>query len=260
MADIFPISIERHGSRVWSKPGNYGWARQDQVVPVVLQEATYLLMTLPLAFLQNEGKFQFFALMGLRPGENLWVGEDGRSLLSRVPVVMQLYPFRLLRDTRGQAVLGINEAGLLPPGTTEGQPLFDKQDKPVAQLATILEQLGQREQDWENACKAASVLDQHGLIEPWDLQIQGEGGVSRVEGLFRVNEKKMNELPAEALLILRNTGALLMAYCQLLSMQHIQQLARMAEAQAKVRLRAEQAQTAAGKLGGDHGIISFSNL
>jgi hypothetical protein len=78
-----------------------------------------------------------------------------------------------------------------------------------------------------------------------------------LEGLYRVNEKKVNELPAEALLALRNGNALLMAYVQMLSMQHIHQLGRMLEAMAIVKQR----MAAAGKdVAREHGIVSFANL
>ena len=260
MTDVNPVSLERHGNRAWNKTSNFGWARQEQVVTVALQEATHLMMALPLAFLKHEGQYQFLALLGLQPGENLWVHADGRWIAPHVPGIMVHYPFRLLRDTEGRNVLGVDEEGLLPPGTTDGNPLFDEDGKPVAVLATVLEQLAQGELERQQARKIAGILAEHDLLEPWELQIQYESGMRKIEGLYRVNEKKFNELPAETLVTLRSTGALLMVYSQLLSMQHIQQLGRLAEAYAKVRQRNEQAQAAAQNPGGEHGIISFANL
>lgn len=123
-------------------------------------------------------------------------------------------------------------------------------DTPTAELKTILEQLVQAENQRQQTRQVVAVLDQHGLLEPWDLQIQDESRLRKVEGLHRVNEKRLNEMPAETLQVLRDCGALVLAYCQLLSMQHIQQLGSLSAA----RQRAEQA------LAADHGIISFANL
>ena len=88
MTDVNPVSLERHGNRAWNKTSNFGWARQEQVVTVALQEATHLMMALPLAFLKHEGQYQFLALLGLQPGENLWVHADGRWIAPHVPGIM----------------------------------------------------------------------------------------------------------------------------------------------------------------------------
>lgn len=257
MSDIYPVTRERHGARAFNKTAGFGWARKEQVVPVALQEATNLMMQLPLGFLQQAGQFQLIALLGIRPGENVWVAGDGRWLAPRVPAVLQHYPFRLLRSTDGREVLGVDEAALLPPGA-EGTRLFDDEGKAVPELGTTLEQLVQAEKERELGTRIAGLLHQHELLEPWPLQVQDEGRMRPVEGLYRVNEKKLNELPAEALQALRNGNALLMAYVQMLSMQHIHQLGRMAEAMAVARQR--MAQTAAKDSAGEHGIISFANL
>lgn len=256
MSDIYPVTHERYGRRAWNKAGGFGWARKEQVVPVALQEATTLMMNLPLGFLLQDGQYQFTALLGLRPGENLWVGGDARWLTPCVPAALQHYPFRLLQATDGREVLGIDESGLLPPGT-EGAPLFGDDGKPVPELGSILEQLVKGDKERKLSLQIAAVLHQHGLLEPWTLQVQDEGRMRPLEGLYRVNEKKVNELPAEALLALRNGNALLMAYVQMLSMQHIHQLGRMLEAMAIVKQR----MAAAGKdVAREHGIVSFANL
>ena len=53
----------------------------------------------------------------------------------------------------------------------------------------------------------------------------------------------MNQLPAEALAKLRDEAGLTVAYCQLLSMQHLQTLGQLAQAhdQAKAKAKAQAA-------------------
>ncbi len=60
-----------------------------------------------------------------------------------------------------------------------------------------------------------------------------------MEGLFRIDEAALNQLPAEAPIELRNTGALLCAYCQLLSIQHLQTLGQLAAAHAQAEAKAQ---------------------
>jgi len=63
--------------------------------------------------------------------------------------------------------------------------------------------------------------------------MQGDAGEQNVAGLFRIDEAALNQLPAEAFMELRDAGALLCAYCQLLSMQHLQTLGQLAQVHAK---------------------------
>lgn len=261
MTNIHPVSLERHGRRAWTKSKDFAWARHDQVIPVSLQEATQLMMTLPLAFLSHEGNFQFLALLGLQPSENVWVHTDGSWLAPRMPNVLQHYPFRLLRDAEGRGILGVDEAGLLAPGATGGTPLYDADNKPAAELANILESLVKADLERQHSRKIVEVLNHHGLLEPWDLRVQIGADTRKIDGLHRINEQKLNETSADVLLELRNTHALLLAYMQLLSMQQVQGLLKLTEAHAVAReqLAREQKPPKADPDDG-HGIISFSNL
>lgn len=207
------------------------------------------MMSLPLAFVRHENQYQLVALLGLLGEENLMVGTDGRWLGGPVPAILQHHPFLRVRSSDGKDLLGVDESGLLPPGASGGTPLFNG-NTAAPELSVILEQLVKSDIQRQQTRQTVTVLDQQGLIEPWDIQVQVDEGVRKIDGLFRINEKRLNEAPAECLLTVRDCGGLALAYGQLLSMQHVQKLANLAEA----RRRAERALTA------DHGIISFANL
>jgi hypothetical protein len=229
------------------------------MVAIGLQEATQLMMSLPLAFARQGEQFLLVVLLGLQ-GENLMVGADGKWLGTRVPGALQHYPFRLLRDAEGRDLLGVDESGLPPAGAIGGAPLFDSDGKPAPELAGILTQLKQGDQDRQRARQAAALLDQHALLGSWELKIKDESGaLQKLDGLYRLNEEKLNALPADALHTLRDAGALLMAYCQLLSMQNVQSLGQLSAARQR---QAQQTATGtvAGNLISDSGVISFANL
>src|SRR5690606_28709359 len=76
--------------------------------------------------------------------------------------------------------------------------------------------------------RLCALLVEHNLIQPWNVQIKTESGEQPVQGLFRVDEAALNMLSAEAFEALRQGGALPLVYCQLLSMQHLQVLCRLA--------------------------------
>jgi hypothetical protein len=56
--------------------------------------------------------------------------------------------------------------------------------------------------------------------------------------LFQVDEAALNQLPPEALHEVRHSGALLLAYCQLLSMQHLSLLSQLNDAHQKAAAQA----------------------
>ena len=60
-----------------------------------------------------------------------------------------------------------------------------------------------------------------------------EEGTKRVGGLFCIDEAALNTLSDETFVELRQSGALPIIYCQLLSMQRISELAQFAQAKSK---------------------------
>ena len=58
-------------------------------------------------------------------------------------------------------------------------------------------------------------------------------GEREIGGLYRIDEKRLNELPAEEFEEIRKAGALPLIYSQLLSMQHLPILGKLAEAHAQ---------------------------
>ena len=81
------------------------------------------------------------------------------------------------------------------------------------------------------------------------IKLKTDAGEQAINGLFQIDEAALNQLSADALLDVRNAGALPIAYCQLLSMQHLPLLGQMIEAHSKAEASAEsQSQTALQQL------------
>ena len=57
-----------------------------------------------------------------------------------------------------------------------------------------------------------------------DLEVNLSGQKHNITGLFGIDEKKLNELPDDKFLDLRKSGALSLAYMQLLSVGQVQRL------------------------------------
>jgi len=171
-------------------------------------------------------------VQGLAPGRNLFVAGDGRWMGGYVPAVYRSYPFQFARTEDGRGVLCMDESsGLLTQDTSQGEPFFDddgKLAKPVAEIMEFLSQLRAAQAETERACAS---LKEHALLRPWQIQLKaGAGEPRKVQGLFHVDEAALNALPATGLAALRDAGALKLAYAQLLSMQHLPMLGKLAQA------------------------------
>lgn len=232
MPNIQAITRERHANQRWRRYNSYSFAAADALSPLVVQEMPKATLSLPIGFIAAEGGYQPVAIQGLKPGKNLFVAADGRWVGSYVPAAYRGYPFALARAGDGKQVLCIDEgSGLL--SASDGEPFFGEDGQPGKAVTDVLKFLNQIDGNRQVTRHICALLQKHNLIQPWKIVLQGEDGEQKVEGLYRIDEAAMNRLPAEAFMELRDAGALLLAYCQLLSMLHLPMLGQLAAAHAK---------------------------
>lgn len=230
MPNFQVVSRQRHGDKRWLRYSGYAFAIRDAVLPLALSELPKAVMSLPLAFLPLGGGqgYQVVAVMGLQSDQNLHIASDGRWLQGYIPAACRSYPFRMAMSTDGQQVLCVDEdSGLL--SEEAGEAFFAVDGQPSPEVLEVMSFLQVAEQGCSQAVAAAGVLAKHSLLRPLLLRVQTVDGERSVEGLLQVDEAALNRLPPDVLLELRDAGALLLAYCQLLSLQHFQGLSQLAE-------------------------------
>lgn len=241
MPDFHPVSKTTHASKRWLRATSYAFAREHGLLPLGLPELSRAVTAVPIAFVPQGEGYQPMALMGIRPDRNFYVLPNGQWLPGYIPAFARVYPFRLLKAADGRQIVCIDQdAGLISDGP-EGEPFFDEAGEPSPAFREVLDALNLLEQGLQGAISACKLLQRHGLLKPWELRIQGAEGERVLGGLFQADEEALNRVSADVLLELRNGGALVLAYCQLISMQHVQVLGQLAVAHA----RAEQAGAAA---------------
>lgn len=232
MANIQAITRERHGKQRWIRYTHYNFAAADALSPLVVEEVPKAMLSLPIGFVAAEDAFAPVAIQGLAPGKNLLVALDGRWMGGYIPAAYRCYPFLLGNTEDGQQVMCINEdSGLL--SDTQGEPFFGEDDQPskaIADVLAILNKVAANRKVTQHVC---AVLQKHNLIQPWPIKLHTDDGETAIEGLYRIDETAMNSLSAEAFMELRDAGALILAYCQLLSMQHMYRLGQLADAHTK---------------------------
>ena len=234
------ISSTTHADKRWKRYDSYAFAAHDALAPLVAQELPRAVLHLPIAFVAQDGQFTPVAVLGIQPGQNLFVAPEGRWLAAYTPAAYRAYPFALANLPDGQQVLAFDtDSGLLTEG--EGEPFFDADGRPAQAVQNILGFLTQVQTNRELTQRICKALADHQLLQAWPITVNGDGGERQVEGLYRIDEAALNALAAESLKALQEAGALPTVYSQLLSMQHLPLLGQLAQAQAQAQRKAAQA-------------------
>ena len=238
MPNFQAITRARHANQRWQRVSNYGFAAQDAVAPLVAAELPKAVMSQPIAFIEQAAGFVPAAVLSLMPGKDLYVAKSGCWTGDYIPAAFRSYPFRLANTDDGQQVLCIDEDSGLVSNSPEGERFFNEDGQPAQAILDILNFLTQVERSRVVTAAACAALQKHALIRPWTITLKTETGEQQIAGLFQIDEAALNQLSAEALHEVSQAGALPIAYCQLLSMQHLPLLGQLIDAHAK----AEQAQ------------------
>lgn len=197
------LSRQQHADLAYMPRDSYQFASTHAVTEVGVAELPQLLSHYLLGIVSIEGQWQLAAVLGLQPGQNLYVRRDGSWIASYVPASLRRYPFRLGKAPNvDDLVLCLAEEALTEEPTAPA--LFDADELSDAVKA----QLGFLQAFEKNATvtrQALHKLDEAGVIEPWPIRIPMSEGQRPLEakGLYRINEQKLNELEADLFASLR---------------------------------------------------------
>ncbi|MGD9980842.1 MAG: SapC family protein [Hyphomonadaceae bacterium] len=224
-----PLSIEKHRNLGVSQVANpFSFLADTHLVPLTVDEFGLAAVCYPIIF-DAQSKTPL-AVMGLRPGMNVFLGADG-SLDPEVylPAFARRYPFLPVMAGTQQAQNGddkvlvcIDRAAKMLSSTPE-LPFFEG-DKPsrftqeAIQFCKEFDMLGRRTQDF------VKLMDQHQLFEltPLALPRAKSDGTpdepTKLGEYLRISEAKLNKLPKDTYLELRDKGVTAVMHAHLLSL------------------------------------------
>lgn len=226
MTDVRAITLSGFGDKAWKPFDDFRFAASSQVVAIAAGELQNVVGSFALAVLPGEHP-TFVALVGLRRDTNLFVRPDGRWRGPYVPAALRAYPFRLVTVENDQLALGYDIGSGLLVNAGQGEPFFTADGKPAERVQQTLQFLLSVHQGHMVAARAAERLQAHCVLEPWPILVGEDESAVSVSGLLRVNEAQLNGLSADALVDLRDSGALGFAYAQLLSAANVRFLEKL---------------------------------
>lgn len=226
MTNYVPINPELHGSKNWIQRTSLIFAKGDTVTPLFVNELAEAMHSMPIAFVKHEQSFALVVVMGLRANQNIFISADGKWLSDYMPVTYRSSPFALLPmpGDQNQQYLCIDEECV--SDNEHGRPLFDEHrqlDENVKQIFETLKVFNAGRDVTRNIC---TLLAEHGVIHPWEIVLDNGAAKQSVDGLYKIDESALNNLPGDSFLELRKAGALTVAYAQLFSMQKMGLIAR----------------------------------
>lgn len=251
MPNLIPITPEQFASKAWTR-GGFAFAQKDHLIPFVLAELAQLVPVMPLAFVPLGEGYQAVGLASLQPGSSLYVSPDGQWLAEYVPAALRTYPFRLAKapGRDGELVCFDTDSGRLAEAG-QGEAFYDPAGEPTQTVKDIIALLAQVGANRIATQTAVDALHAAGIIQPWKLAIKDGERTMNVEGLSIVDEARFAALPDDVFVGLRPSGALGLAYAQLMSLSQLNRFARLASVQRQLQSqRAPQPLSPAPALGG----------
>jgi hypothetical protein len=214
------------------RPGEVpAFARRSNALPISHTEFQLVSREYPIVFTTGDaGKtFATVAVTGIADGENLFVQDGAWAGGVYIPAYARRYPFCMAIVNRERVEqkerLICVEKEFVDEG---GEALFDAQGKASAKWGDIERLLSEYEADLERSREMCAILSDYGLLEPFTMQAtlakEKGGGAMHVTGMYRVNEKNLENLNAAQLKNLLRKGLMARVYLHLLSLENFARL------------------------------------
>lgn len=226
-----PLSQEKHrGLGVKQVPNPFSFLAETHLVPLTVDEFGLAAVCYPIIF-DTQSKTPL-AVMGLRPGMNVFLSADG-ALDPEVylPAFARRYPFLPIiaggqqpqPAPEGDRVLVCIDRAAKMISPQPEQPFFDGEQpsrytQEAIQFCKEFDTLGKRTQEF------VKLMDEHGLFELTPLSLPRAkpdgtpGEPQKIGEYLRISEQKLNALPKETYLELRDRGVSAVMHAHLLSL------------------------------------------
>jgi hypothetical protein len=215
-----PLDSTRHrGLKIDRANRNYRFAETASIVPVTMQEFVTAGVYFPIVFTDGPEPMPF-AVLGYRPGENLFVEPDGGwTFGTYLPWYIRCYPFAVLDGPQPNSLVACLDAEGPGIGPLVGDLILENDAASPAAVEIFRFCQGYNRSLRETRA-LGKVLHASGLLQPHEATV-GLGGdrkPARLTGFYAVDVDKFNALPDKTFLAWRKQGLLTAIYQHLHSL------------------------------------------
>jgi len=223
---VVGLHKEKHAKTKISSVRPFNHIAQEHMLPVVVHEFVVAGAEFPVVFVKDPAseRFQSVVLLGLAARQNLLVKEDKWDAMY-VPRVVRNYPLLLVQEdpNSDRLIVAIDEASERV-NEAEGFPLFNDDGSESEFLTVRKQQMGEYVDFAQITQAFVEKLKSLELLKEQVLTVTINEEKRNINGIYMVDDKKLNELSDEAFLDLRKQGYLTAIYAHLMSLQHTQKL------------------------------------
>jgi hypothetical protein len=220
-----PLAKELHSNLgVKRMDGPFRFAKTGHAIPLTVGEFPLAAVTGPIIFVGDE-KLPI-AVMGLNAGENMFVKDDGTFESGiYIPAYVRRYPFVFANDDQNkQMVLCIDRAAEFIVDKGYDMAFFEPNGEPTEYTKNCIEFCNNFEVERQRTMSFVQLLKDLDLFETKTANFtpanpDGTAGEpQKIAEYFGVSEEKLNAVPADKFIELRDNGALGQIYAHMHSL------------------------------------------
>jgi hypothetical protein len=219
-----PLNSEMHGKLGLVRTDKpYGFARKGHMTPLTVTEFANAALSFPIIFVGDEKTP--VAVLGLNADESLFIDAEGAYDPGvYIPAYIRRYPFVLANDSDQQRMIVCidRQSSLLAEGGDLA--LFDDKGQPTEYTQNAIKFCDDFEVERQRTESFVQLINDLDLFDRRQshftpMLANGQSGEPQLIAEFwGVSEEKLNALPAEKFVELRDNGALGQIYAHLLSL------------------------------------------
>lgn len=223
---IVPLNNEKHRDLKVTAAVNIARIKNEYLLPLIIQEFIVVATEYPIVFVKHEhtGAFQAVAMLGIESKENLFCKGDRWDGLY-IPRLIRNHPFSLVfkDEKKEEFMLCIDEA-YQPYKLQDAHALFDIKGEQTEYLKKLVANMVSDAENIQLTASFVSYLAEKELLIANRLSIEIENEKRNIDGLYIIDETKLNALSMEVFEQLRQRGVLPAIYAHMSSLHQIPRL------------------------------------
>ena len=221
-----PVSKSKHRDMSVKIDNTFGFAKEINAAPITAVEFPVAAREFTIVFTGTGDSLSPAVILGVKAGENLFVGDDKGFKAKYVPAFLRRYPFVFASMDNGENLtLCIDESFQGCNSNGQGERLFDSEGKQTIYLKNVLGFLREYQKQFARTKLFCKKLEELGLLENMNAMIDPANGKrARLTGFLAVNRKKLKALTAKQVDGLFKTDELELIYLHLQSLRNFEVL------------------------------------